>query len=465
MIDKKRDSILFGILCVFLVIALLTGGASRPDAQSHIILRPLAVLVGALALFLGAPGLLRENKAPLVFLLALGALMLIQLVPLPPAIWTQLPGRDLFAQLAPAIGIEQPWRPITLSSAGTLNSLVSLFVPLAGILLFASLRPDRDAAVLAILCGLVLSSAILGLAQIIGPPDGPLYLYRITNNGSAVGFFANRNHQAVLLACLFPMLAVLARIPTDNQGFYRFRLWASIGVGVLLIPLLIVTGSRSGVVLGLVGIMAAYLLFRGGVKRSTSSRARKGPSRWAPLIGAFVVATAMIAATLLFSKGTAFYRFFGTTLTGDLRFKLLEPLTEMALAHFPVGSGFGTFERLYKVREPFELLHFAYLNHAHNDLLELAIEAGLPGIILLGAFLLWWLFRTKTAWKSWPNHLLRPALFARVGSVITLMFMLASIVDYPLRTPFIMVVFVLACCWMERLHSAFAPPRGQPSDA
>src|SRR3546814_18783044 len=70
----------------------------------------------------------------------------------------------------------------------------------------------------------------LGLAQVIGPRDGPLYLYEITNNGSAVGLFANRNHQAALLACLFPMLAVYASIdhPSAERMRLKFALCASV---------------------------------------------------------------------------------------------------------------------------------------------------------------------------------------------------------------------------------------------
>ena len=54
-------------------------------------------------------------RVPLILLGALAALMAIQLIPLPPGIWTALPGRERYLEAAAAIGIPQPWRPISLT--------------------------------------------------------------------------------------------------------------------------------------------------------------------------------------------------------------------------------------------------------------------------------------------------------------------------------------------------------------
>lgn len=446
IMSRKRELLPFLMLCGFLTFALLTGGASRPDAQSHIFLRPVAVLFGAAALALMWPEQLRKVRAPLLFLAALAAIMLIQIVPFPPSVWTSLPGRELVAQIAPTVGMEQPWRPISLSPARTLNSLVALLPPIAALLLFAAVTTERSYGALTLLCGLLALSAVMGLAQIIGPPEGPLYLYRVTNNGSAVGFFANRNHQAVLLACLFPMLAVLASLRSENEGFDRFRFWASVGMGVLLIPLLIVTGSRSGVALAIVGMAAAWLLFERRLPERRGPR-RRGRGRLIAWIAVAAAVAAVIAATIFLSRAEAFDRLFDQTLTDDLRFRLFDLLVGLASSNFPFGTGFGTFDLMFKVIEPHDMLQYAYVNHAHNDLLQLAIEGGLPGLLLLGAFLLWWGRRSLAAWRP-AREASRRIRFARLGSVVTLILMLASIVDYPLRTPFVMVVFALACAWL-----------------
>jgi len=42
-----------------------------------------------------------------------------------------------------------------------------------------------------------------------------------------------------------------------------------------------------------------------------------------------------------------------------------------------------------------------------------------------------------------------PAIYARMSAVVILGLILASITDYPVRTPLITAVFTLACMWLE----------------
>ena len=61
----------------------------------------------------------------------------------------------------------------------------------------------QSIAVIITLAGI---SALWAAIQLVGPDRGPFYLYNITNDGAAVGLFANRNHQSVLLAATIVML-------------------------------------------------------------------------------------------------------------------------------------------------------------------------------------------------------------------------------------------------------------------
>jgi O-antigen ligase len=106
------------------------------------------------------------------------------------------------------------------------------------------------------------------------------------------------------------------------------------------------------------------------------------------------------------------------------------------------------------VFEPFSNLGPSYFNHAHNDVLELLIEGGLGGGLLLVGGIAWWVRQTLRAWQG-PDGSDSGAL-ARAGSAITLIFGLASLTDYPLRTPICSVVFLLACCFMCVQRSAQA---------
>jgi hypothetical protein len=53
------------------------------------------------------------------------------------------------------------------------------------------------------------------------------------------------------------------------------------------------------------------------------------------------------------------------------------------------------------------------------------------------------LFRRQS--KDSPSR-----LFGRLGATIVLLLLLASIVDYPLRTPLLAVVFTIGCSWIAQ---------------
>lgn len=442
----RVDTKAFVILVAFLVIAILTGGGSRPDVQSHLILRPLAVLAGAYACLQLSRDSFRPVRTPLVLLLTLAAIMLVQLLPLPPGIWTNLPGRELHASAREALGIPLSWHALTLSPAQTWNSLVALLPPLAALLLYAITSPGRRGSILTVLLAILGASAILGLAQRAGPADGPLYLYRVTNETSAVGFFSNRNHQAAMLACMFPMLATYASLPSASGHVERYRIWIAVGASVVLLPLILATGSRSGLGLTLVGLITAGFLYRRQPGMRDSTRGGWRPARTWLVIGG--IATVMVIVALVFSQAEAISRFAGNGLSSDLRVRIFWPLVEMARATFPAGIGFGSFEPAYRAVEPDAVLNRGYLNNAHNDLLQWIIEGGLPALLLLIGFFYWFTRRALAVW----NRSLRPGTsvqLARLGVVVMAILLLASLVDYPLRTPFVMVVFVIGAAWLE----------------
>ena len=458
---SRFEIVALGAMLAFLGVAILTGGGSRPDIQSHVILRPLSVLAGAGACLFLSRGMIREIRMPLILLGALAALMLIQLIPLPPSIWTSLPGRGLYAEGAAVMGIEQPWRPITLSPARTWNSFVSLLPPAAALLLFALLSHrgrDRILTALLILLG---ASAALGLAQVAGPPGGPLYLYAVTNEASAVGFFSNRNHQALMLACLFPMLAAYALLPAASGERRPHRLWIAGAAAITLIPFVLATGSRSGALLSLVGLVFAGLLFLTAPKRG-GPRASRG--RRALIWGISGTAIAfMVAMTLFFSRADSLYRIASVELAGDLRVRLLQPLLDMISSSFPVGIGFGAFDPVFRAIEPDALLRRSYANNAHNDLLQLVLEGGLPAVLLLVALLGWLARHSYRIWfRERPEP---PILLARLGSLVSAMILLGSVADYPLRTPFVMIVFAISLAWLGggRSRLPAPPPRDEVS--
>src|SRR5262245_31218571 len=171
----------FGIFVVLLVLCCLGGGGSRGDITSLLYLRPAAVVALAAILLVPGPVDFKAIRAPFWLLVGLTVWMALQLVPLPPAIWTSLPGRAPVVAGASVIGIEQPWRALSTSPDLTLDSLASMVVPFAALLGMAALDREGRERLLPVLIGIALISALLGIAQISGGATSPFYMYRVTN--------------------------------------------------------------------------------------------------------------------------------------------------------------------------------------------------------------------------------------------------------------------------------------------
>ena len=101
------------LLVILLIVLLVAGGASRADAAGQAIARGAAMAALAVALLFGVrPIAFPAPLRPIFFLLLVTIMLpLIQLIPLPPAGWQSLSGREIFAAAADLSGQPQPWRP------------------------------------------------------------------------------------------------------------------------------------------------------------------------------------------------------------------------------------------------------------------------------------------------------------------------------------------------------------------
>lgn len=431
----------FWLFAAFLVLVFLMGGASRPEALSQ----PLVRIVSVLALAFWAVQLsgahLRAARAPILFLAVAAAIILIQLIPLPPGIWASIPGRQLFAEGMAAAALEPVWRPLSLTPDRSLDTLLSLLPPVAAAAGLMIVGRERYPDIMVLLLALFLVSLLVAVAQI---STGSLYLYQITNERSAVGLFANRNHQALLLAMVLPLLAHLMTRLRDGRPGRQVRRVA-IGLFMILVaPMILITGSRAGIVLGVVGGLLALALALWGKPLSGGS----DRASLITILASLGLSVAALFATVFASRDLALDRLIGDWGEDETRAQNLGDYARMAADFMPFGSGAGSFDPIYRIYEPAALLRPNFLNHAHNDLAQLAIEYGVPGLALLAVFLLWWGWRSWRAWS--PQRYGRPE---RVGSALVLLILIASIGDYPLRTPIHAVMLIIGVFFLHRLSS------------
>ncbi len=399
------------------VASAVLGGASAGPLWPRVVVELAALPALALALAGDGGRPLPPRVIPLLAILA-AAIPALQLVPLPPAWWTRLAGRAPEAEALRQAGLPLAWRPASLYPGATLDALLALVPPAAMALAAARLSRVEQRQVLAAWMAVGLAGLMLGAAQIALPgPSGP-YLYSITNYGSLVGFFANRNHEASFLLALAPLAAVLAGEEGAVAALARaFFVLAIVGLGVVQ--------SRAGAILAvpaLLGAAAIVLTRRSGGRRELSL-----------LAGG---AAAALIAVAVFALAPLFHRFEGTG--SEFRFSAWPQALRLAWAHAPFGAGIGTFDRVWRAAEPLAQVGPTYFNHAHNDALELAIEGGWPAVAVMALFVAWWLATAVARVRRGPS-------LARAAALSIGLVLVHSLADYPLRTEAMAVLFAFAC--------------------
>lgn len=383
----------FWTLFVFLIAVFLTGGASRSDTWSLVLLGPLSIVACGMALLTLKREHLWQQKWLLIICASVIGVAAAHAIPLPPAIISmsnQSPNLS-------SVGIAGTWRAFSLTPTNAGSALFSLFVPLAILLLGIQLSREELYRFLPTLIALGAASGLLGLLQVTGERQSSLYLYRITNEGSAVGLFANRNHAALFLACMFPMLALYASGKVSASKQHENRKWVAAALTMVLIPLILVTGSRSGLLIGSLGILGAYEIHRKSVSRSPNGK--KPNQKWAVLISSSILAL-LVLVTFYFSRAEAIERFFVDETLDSSRSEFWPVVVQLVQAHLPFGSGLGSFAEAFHVVEPNLMLNSTYLNQAHNDWIETALTFGFVGVLLLAIVSIAFIRHAVMIWRD-----------------------------------------------------------------
>lgn len=444
----RTFSLAWILLCVLLLVMQAAGGASRADALGQVVVRGAAWLLLIIAiLFCGRPD--ARGGGPVVLLFAAACvLLLLQLIPLPPSIWAVLPGRDVITHASAVAGEPQVWRPWSIVPAATLNALFSLVVPATTLWLALCLREEERGRLTGVLLFLAFASAVVGLIQGSSLAfDNPLINETV---GTVSGVFANRNHFALQMA----IGCVLALAWGFGQASGRSsRGIIGIGLALLFLLSILVSGSRMGALLGSLGLATGFLLSLSGIRCALA----RYPG-WAFTALVSTAAVSIIGLVLLGAsagRARSIDRLFAVDPGQDMRTRGLSTVMSAAREYFPAGSGVGGFDPIFRLHEPFGLLKPTYFNHAHNDFMEVAVDAGLPGLVLLAATLCWWGWASIKAWRAGSA---RQAVRAKMGSALLLLLIVASLVDYPARTPVIMAWAMIAAIWLSQGTQSKALP-------
>lgn len=424
---------------LLLVLAFVFGGASRAHA-----LRLAVVELAALPLLIltvqvwANPQEWKDRRLAMGVLAALAAIPLVQLVPLPPEIWTGLPGRETVRLALSVSEVDEGWLPASLTPDRTWQSFLALLPPIAMFtaILAGGSRLGRTTVAVLLVC--TVATVSLGLLQ-LGSRSEILYPWATTDAGSVTGFFANRNHLATLCLVSLPFASVLAAAPLRSPQASRVRLWLGILFIVLIVGAIFAIRSRAGLIFLIPTLaLSAFAAWR------ASGRKAFHPG--------LLAASAAVAIALGGLFGVALNPIvsrFDQTLEAEGRFERWPGIEATAEQYLPLGSGVGSFDAVYRSVEPLNLLGPRFFNQAHNDYLESWLETGWLGLALLIAFLIWFGRRVFMSWRPGASE---DGDLKRAASIGILVVMAHSMAEYPLRTATIAVVFALCCGLLELPH-------------
>lgn len=434
--DRSRWFLIFHpvvAVIAILALAVVAGAGGVTAAFGNLAVQ----LVAVTALAIHGPAVWHFfRSAPIglrILAIVTVALPLIQLVPLPPALWQGLPGRDLVAQSLDLAG-GRGWFPISLDGARTLIAALGLLAPLAVLTIAMVLPAAGLARVQWAVVALGAGSALFGSLHLVNPAWGDLYAAAKPMPGILVGTFADRNAAALFFVGCLLLLIGSARVPVTPTR----QLIAGAAGGFLALAV-VLTGSRTGMVL--LALPLVLLLWRGASLGKTTSTPQSRRSKWW-LAGAGVLLASLAVVVATSGRGQASLDRFDQ---GDgMRAELREDARFAAQHYWPVGAGMGTFDEVFQNDESLENISPVRAGRAHMDYLELAIEAGLCGVLLLSGWLVWLLL---AGWRA----VVRPGAWpARGAFLIAVGIAAQSLLSFPLRNQAMLCLAALAIALLVR---------------
>ena len=446
---------MWALLSICAVAIALLGGSSRPDAVQIVILRPLCALLLIPALYFLTSRSVETARVPLLLFSLLILWAIVQIIPLPPSLWASLPERGLISDIDSLVLNEEVWRPISLVPSRGHNALAAFIVPASAALL-ALATSLRTKELLLIVAALGVLDAAMGFLQSFAGPTSPLFFYSVTNK-TPVGLFANENHSGAFSAIAMLAAARIALEPRWSAQKPWLRIFG-IAAFVTTLLALITNGSRAGFVAGLFALGCCVALFYFSATRSASSSISKAKTKnghtragaqrtaigvsgtrpFALLAAGLVFILLLLALFVINGRAAGLEDIIQADSLEDLRWRLLPVLQSMMATHWMAGTGFGSFEEVYHIYEPTDLLYPFYVNQAHNDWAQFVIEGGAPAVLLLLG-LLAWIARNLLQCINTAEKRLLPAI--HWGGTFMII-MAVSFPDYPLRTPLFQAVAV-----------------------
>jgi O-antigen ligase len=261
----------------------------------------------------------------------------------------------------------------------------------------------------------------------------------------------------------FPLVLAATRFTDGNRKLFVMAIAALMAGSIFL------SGSRGGMLALAVQIVVLTVLLVSSKKSSW-----KQPL----LLGAFLI---LVIGFLVWLGGNELTRRLAsihteaqTELSGGTRLTIDRDCLHMFLRKPVLGWGLGTFPTVYPGFRSFYSTFF--VNHAHNDYLQLLVETGLAGFAIALWFLVLLFRHAATKLKNWnqttTGSLTAAALLGCIGILVH------SFLDFNLQIPANAALFFVLCAIvaspplhesqrrrsLRRRHSLIEPVYQEPAN-
>lgn len=239
--------------------------------------------------------------------------------------------------------------------------------------------------------------------------------------------FSNRNSTG-----MFFLISLILVIALPARGRFAELVTASLAGSLFLITV-VLTQSRSSMALLAIALiflglrLLATMILARGERSATSGKTQLVIGASVGLVMLALLASFMVGGRVSDSVG----RF--SNIDQD-RLEVWADGAYVAKAYWPAGAGTGTFDEVFQVYESLEYVSPARAGRAHNDYVELAIESGMAGYVLL---LAWFIWIGIAVWRRRSHHD-RWLAFGAWTSLVCIAFQ--SAIDYPLRSEALLCV-------------------------
>lgn len=384
-----------------ILVASILGGGTNSDLWTDLVL--FIVFSPFIGLAIARIDLLRMPSPAKIGCVIILVVLFIQFLPIEHPIvdpWYS----DLLATAAPQTNVDTYWAPaLNRSMYAALFTLTAM-----GFMSFINTLNEykQSSIVKWFLIGASLNSVLAYMQRSYsGTYSESFFLpYEIT-----FGFFANQNHFSAVAYCSVVFAGY--HFLHIRKNFYLFIFFAA-----ALNFVVFSYDSRAGFVIVSAASVFSYFVFGRKFEKNFLSY----------LSGVAFIILVVTLFTVNFQS-----------LDDVVRLELNRDVSSIALHYFPFGSGLGSFESLYPAIVDANETRSVYFRYAHNDILQLVLELGLPFILIV-------IFLAISIFISRTNSDL---FYMAVAILVFLSF--HSFFDYPLRTYYLATILAFSisiCC-------------------